>query len=1142
MSFLKNTRISRIGWAFVMALLVAGGLFSVSSLITINNISTIKTTWNAFEDSRSEKAAALSALRKEIGYGGMIHQFKNFVLRHDVDRIGMVNAKLGGAASAIARYRALDLNIAEAGAISDIEKMLKAYSKALTLAAELAAQGKNQGEIDAQVRVDDTAAIQGLDTLDIEVSRIAGIRAANPSKFQAVANLRKAMGYGGMIHNFKDMVLRHNHVIKDRTNKDIGEALSVIKLYSERPLSEVEQQALRDIAGVINAYEAALAKVDTLAEQGQSPAAIDRVVRIDDAPAFKGFDTLTREISRQNGVKAAKVHTALGLVVSAAKTIDLVVLTIIFLLAFASLWLVRRQVTGPIARMTDVMSRLAAGNLDQEVPGKDQTNEIGQMARAIEIFRNTALDRKKGEQSLRDREQRMSAILNNVVDGIVTIDKKGTIETFNPAAEMIFGYASFEVIGKNVKCLMPEPYHGEHDGYLKNYNDTGEAKIIGSGREVIGQRKDGSTFPMELAVSDMNVSGVRMFTGIVRDITERKQAEQSLRDREQRMSAILNNVVDGIVTIDKKGTIETFNPAAEMIFGYASYEVIGKNVKCLMPEPYHGEHDGYLQNYHDTGEAKIIGTGREVIGQRKDGSTFPMELAVSAMDVSGVQMFTGIVRDITDRKQADLAKAEFVSTVSHELRTPLTSIKGSLGLIRSGALGALPDKLGSMLNIAYNNSERLVLLINDILDMEKIQAGKMDFHMQAIEVASLLKSAMEANKGYGDEHGVTFGCECFDDTIKVLGDKDRLMQVLSNLMSNAAKFSPEGEQVDLSVARRGDTIRMSVKDSGPGIPEEFRKSIFEKFSQADSSDTRQKGGTGLGLSISKAIVEQHGGSIGFDTVTGKGATFYVDLSEFAEQAEILPPEAGEGGRYRILICEDDVEIATILEQMLGYAGYRTRTARTAAQAKNLLQELDFDAMTLDLGLPDQNGISLLQELRSHPRTLDLPIIVISATAMEGKQELNGDAINIIDWIEKPFDTQGLIDRLGEAIKRPAGARVRILHVEDDDSILEIIATLIADTADIVSATTISKARMLLQHEVFDLVILDLTLPDGDGETLLPLLNKAGAPSTPVIIFSAREVSRDVAKTINAALVKSQTSNEDLLNTIRATIEARKLGD
>ncbi|NQU57190.1 MAG: response regulator, partial [Rhodospirillales bacterium] len=564
-----------------------------------------------------------------------------------------------------------------------------------------------------------------------------------------------------------------------------------------------------------------------------------------------------------------------------------------------------------------------------------------------------------------------------------------------------------------------------------------------------------------------------------------------------------------------------------------------KNVKCLMPEPYLGEHDGYLKNYHDTGEAKVIGIGREVIGQRKDGSTFPMELAVSEMNVSGVQMFTGIVRDITDRKQSDTAKAEFVSTVSHELRTPLTSIKGSLGLIRSGALGGLPEKLRSMVEIAYNNSERLVLLINDILDMEKIQAGKMDFHMKPVAVAGLLKDAMVANKGYGDEHSVTFECQCFEDDIMVHGDEDRLMQVLSNLMSNAAKFSPDGEQVDLSVTRRGETIRIAVKDNGPGIPEEFRDRIFVKFSQADSSDTRQKGGTGLGLSISKAIVEQHGGTIGFDTVTGKGSTFYIDLPEYVERNEILPPEAGGDDLSRILICEDDVEIATILEQLLATAGYRTRTAGSAAQARKLLEAENFDAMTLDLGLPDQNGISLLQELRTNPKTQDLPIIVVSATAMEGKQELNGDAIGIIDWIEKPFDTQDLIERLGDVIKRPSDTRPRILHVEDDESVLEIIATLIDDTADIVAATTISKARMLLQKETFDLVILDLMLPDGDGESLLSLLNKPGQPSTPVIIFSAKDVSRETADTISAALVKSQTSNEDLLNTISSTIKSRQ---
>ncbi len=611
-----------------------------------------------------------------------------------------------------------------------------------------------------------------------------------------------------------------------------------------------------------------------------------------------------------------------------------------------------------------------------------------------------------------DRDSRIRAIVDTVVDGIITIDEIGTIETFNPAAVRIFGYTLDDVVGENVRMLMPDPYQGEHDGYLHSYLTSGHAKVIGIGREVIGQRKDGSTFPMELAVNEMKVGQKRMFTGIVRDITERKQAEQEISDREERTRAIVNTVVDGIITIDNIGTIETFNPAAERIFGYTLDDVVGENVRMLMPAPYRGEHDGYLKSYLTSGEAKVIGIGREVVGQRKDGTTFPMELAVNEMKVGQKRMFTGIVRDITDRKEADRAKGEFVSTVSHELRTPLTSIKGALGLIRSGAIGEIPEKLRAMLDIAYNNSNRLVLLINDILDIEKINAGKMEFVMAPLDVISLVDEAIEANKGYGDEHSVTFTKSTTITMAQVNGDRGRLMQVLSNLMSNAAKFSPDGEKVELSIIRIDRMIRIAVTDKGPGIPDDFKKTIFQKFSQADSSDTRKKGGTGLGLNITKAIVEQHGGSIGFESESGKGSIFFFDLPELMEQA----------------VRED----------------------------------------------------SMLLEPR-------------------------GDG------------------------------RSRILHVEDDDSVLQVVSALIADTADVIYARSYRDASALLEREVFDLVILDLILPDGDGEALLSLLNKPGQPSTPVIIFSAKDISRETVNSVTSALVKSQTTNEVLLDTIRATL-------
>ena len=742
------------------------------------------------------------------------------------------------------------------------------------------------------------------------------------------------------------------------------------------------------------------------------------------------------------------------------------------------------------------------------------------------------------DDSSRDRESRVRAIVETVLDGIITIDGIGTVETFNPAAERIFGYGAREVIGNNIKMLMPEPYYGEHDGYLQNYLGTGNAKIIGIGREVVGQRKDGSTFPMELSVSEMDVSGKRMFTGIVRNITERKRAEAEIHDSESRVRAILDTVLDGIITIDHLGTVETFNPAAANIFEYTPDEVIGRNIRLLMPEPYHSEHDGYLQNYLKTSNARIIGIGREVVGQRKDGSTFPMELAVSEMAVSGKRMFTGIVRDISERKQAEKQKQEFISTVSHELRTPLTSIKGALGLIRTGATGDVPDKLKKMLDIAYNNSDRLIRLINDILDVEKIEAGKMEFKLESLDLGLMLDEVLDANRGYGDEHNVRFVLTNDTKGALVSGDQGRLMQVMANLLSNAAKFSPEGSSVDIMLSADNAGFRVAVRDHGPGIADDFKDKIFSKFSQADSSDTRSMGGTGLGLNITKAIVEHHGGEIGFESKIDEGSTFYFTLPALKEGEDMDSPVLADSDSRRILICEDEPDMAALLEIMLQQAGYKTDIARTAAEAEEKLGQRDYAAMTLDLVLPDKNGITLMKELRARPEFRELPIIVVSAHAEQGQTELNGDAIGIIDWLEKPIDVDRLSQALHKAVDVPTNGGSRILHIEDDPDVIDVVNGIIGDFADVTAVTTLKQARKLMVDHTFDLIILDLMLPDGDGGELFSLMSGAGHRMPPVIVFSALESSDRLADKIHSTLVKSHTPNEVLLETIRAAIESR----
>jgi PAS domain S-box-containing protein len=622
-----------------------------------------------------------------------------------------------------------------------------------------------------------------------------------------------------------------------------------------------------------------------------------------------------------------------------------------------------------------------------------------------------------------------------------------------------------------------------------------------------------------------------MFTGIIRDITERLEAERVLRDKEARTRAIVETVIDGIITINEQGIIETVNPATERIFGYSAEEMEGKNVKMLMPAPYHEEHDGYLSHYVETGERHVIGIGREVEGQRKDGSTFSLELAVSEMVVDGQRMFTGIIRDITERKETDKMKEEFISTVSHELRTPLTSIRGSLGLLIGGATGEIPEKSKALLDIAHKNTERLLLLINDILDMSKIESGKMDFNLKKVDVRSFLEQAIQANAAYAAQHDVVYVLgSCIDDAI-IQADEDRLMQVMNNLMSNAAKFAPGDSHVEISAVRHKHLIRISVTDHGSGIGKDFATKIFEKFTQQDSSDTRKVGGTGLGLNITKSIIEKHGGYISFVSEEGIGTTFYFDIPELKESGDLKSTEIKPDSKSlnnKVLICEDEPDIAALLRLLLAQAGYEADVAYTAEDAERLITENKYAALTLDIMLPDKDGVTFYKELRENSVTAEMPVIIVSAKADQAKQQLNDEAASVIDWLSKPIDENRLLEALHQGIGQDKTAS--ILHVEDDKDIQEVIRMLLQDKARITSAENLNDARDLLADQRYDLVLLDIGLPDGSGLDLIPAI-KALSPAPEVVVFSADDVAASNAGTIHTTLIKSRTSNTELVDTI-----------
>jgi PAS domain S-box-containing protein len=374
--------------------------------------------------------------------------------------------------------------------------------------------------------------------------------------------------------------------------------------------------------------------------------------------------------------------------------------------------------------------------------------------------------------------------------------------------------------------------------------------------------------PRELGVEDI---------AVLRDLTEGTEGELEhadpratqiqMRSAESRLRAVIETVDDGILTIDGHGVVRTFNPAAERIFGYSAAEVIGRNVSMLMPEPRHSAHDGYHQNSDGTGTRDV--KDRELIGRRSDGSTFPMDLKVSEI--------TGIVHHPTERRKIERLKNEFVATVSHELRTPLTSIRGALSLLRGKHSAALSAKGHHLLEMASRNCDRLTLLINDLLDLEKIESGSLDFDFRVLDLAALAQQALTANDGFAQQYGVNLRLGPVPQVAAVWGDEHRLLQVFANLLSNAIKYSPKGGKVVVSVAQRDGHYRVSVQDHGRGIPAVFCSRIFQRFAQADSSDSREKGGTGLGLSVTKAIVERHGGVIDFVSEVGVGTVFFVEL-------------------------------------------------------------------------------------------------------------------------------------------------------------------------------------------------------------------------------------------------------------------------
>ncbi len=555
-------------------------------------------------------------------------------------------------------------------------------------------------------------------------------------------------------------------------------------------------------------------------------------------------------------------------------------------------------------------------------PVKDAT---GMIVGASCVARDIT-EHKQRERALRGSEARLRAVLDSAVDAIITSDGRGDILSVNAATERMFGYTAAEMLGQNVNMLMPAPYREEHDGYLERYARTGERRIIGIGREVRARRKDGTTFPIDLAVSEVEPGA--LFTGIIRDISGRKRSEEAVRQSEARLRAVLDSAVDAIITIDDCGLIQSVNRATERMFGYEAAEMVGSNVSMLMPPPYREEHDGYLERYKRTGERRIIGIGREVKARRKDGTLFPIDWAVS--EVEPGRLFTGMIRDISDRKlsEARLRETDRMASIGslaaglgHDMNNVLLPVRAHLNAARASSIPSDADAHIKAVQKSVGYLQQLADGLHFLaMDPEKADdtSGATDLRAWWQQAGALLQKAVPKHVK------VTMSMPRHLPHIAVA--PHALTQAILNLVVNAgAAIPPERKRrqgyarLKIDLAGDGATVRLAVTDNGTGMSEEVKRRAFDMF-----FTTKPRGlGTGLGLALVKKVVEQAGGAVNIESELGKGTTVALTF-----------PVVNEADTEQPLVVLDvkDGRVASLVKNLFEVSGAEVISVSDARDA------------------------------------------------------------------------------------------------------------------------------------------------------------------------------------------------------------------
>ncbi|MFO0773413.1 MAG: PAS domain S-box protein [Nitrospiraceae bacterium] len=784
------------------------------------------------------------------------------------------------------------------------------------------------------------------------------------------------------------------------------------------------------------------------------------------------------------------------------------------------------------------------------------------------------------------------SMLNHAAYAVIAITTSGTVQHFNPAAERLLGYDAYEVVGHvSVTAFHDRQELVERAEALSHELGVPVAAgldplLIKAQRHLSNQlewtyiKKDGTRVPVLLTVTalcDQNEQ-ITGYMGMAMDLTAQKAAEAARLEQETRLRAIVDQAVDGIVTLDEDGVIESVNPAAERLFGYSGPEMVGRSMAQLMPDL--GESPGAPGSGHSLRKtlSKMVGGGRELTGYRKDGRSVPVEVAISEMQLADQRRFTGLVRDITERKEADWkikdaahalecrnlelahasdqalqatrAKSEFLASMSHEIRTPMNAIVGMAEMLHETGLSEAQREYVERLSRAANS---LLDLINDILDVSKIEAGQLELERVAFDLPDLVDKTVEmlAVRAHAKSLELVVFVHPSVPTM-VLGDPTRLRQVLVNLIGNAIKFTERGE-VTLRVEPAADVpsgmgIRFAVADTGIGIPEDKIETIFERFTQVDSSTTRKYGGTGLGLSISKRLVELMGGTIRVESLLGLGTTFSVVIQPERvpdSGADALHAQAAALLRGKDILVVDGPENSRIVvRQYLKAYGCMVTDVDTVEEALRLLdpkegRRVSYSAVVLDVSTDATGGVESVGSIRRLSAGSTVPIL-LETYEMNNSHEERWRALQVTTVLFKPLSQRRLIDALllalapkptvlaapsptlapsRKADAPPCLAR-RILVVEDLEDNRDVVRLFLKDTActlDMAENGAVAVEKFKVGQ--YDLVLMDMQMPVMDGyeavETIRRFELEEHRVPTPVLALTANAIREEIERSLMA---------------------------